>query len=154
MSRADWDVKKSSFFKHRVCNASYDAHQLTPLSHSGHAVAGQQDHTAHTAQYVAYKVNLECCPRFKSLLCFISHDSSPQQPIPSAMACQETSFSNIIFIKLGLLVTEVWIFLYRNTMFLLIYCDSYKTTEEHAVSLDKRRTKDTVAVMCQLREWL
>lgn len=70
------------------------------------------------------------------------------------MACQEMSFLNIIFITLGLLVTEVWIFLYSNSMFLLVYFDSYKTTEEHALSLAKGSTEDTVAVMCQLKELL
>lgn len=70
------------------------------------------------------------------------------------MACQEMSFLNIIFITLGLLVTEVWIFLYSNSMFLLVHCDSYRTTEEHALSLAKGSTEDTVAVMCQLRELL
>lgn len=37
-------------------------------------------------------------------------------------------------------------------MFLLVHCDSYKTTEEHVLSLDKRSSKDTAAVMCLLRE--
>ena len=87
------------------------------------------DHAVFTAQYGGYKEKLEFFPAFNSLLPFFSHDSSLEEPISSTTACQEMSLFNIIFIKLGLSVTEVWVSLYCNSMFLLVCCDSYMTTK-------------------------
>ncbi len=43
-------------------------------------------------------------------------------------------------------MVQIWAghFLPKN-MFLLIHCDSYKTTEEYLLSPDKRRSQGTVA---------
>lgn len=69
-----------------------------------------------------------------------------ENPAPAIHGSTGNVFFNIIFMKPGPWLIEVWIFVYLCNKFPLIQCDSYKTTEEEMLSPDKGHSQGTVAV--------